>query len=64
MKRKLLLACIICLTAIRLHAQAPFPTMDSININKINATVLVHGDMWWNPTLEVAQCFFPNGLPA
>jgi hypothetical protein len=45
-------------------AQAPFNTMDSINVNNINASVLVHGDMWWNPTLENAHCYFPAGSPA
>lgn len=43
-------------------AQIPFLTMDSININKINASVLVHGDMWWNPAnYTVPMCTFPNG---
>ncbi len=44
-----------------LSAQAPFLTRDSININNINATVMVHGDMWWDPTLGIAACKFPNG---
>ncbi len=44
-------------------AQLPFPTMDSLNVNNINASVLVHGDMWWNPTLQQAHCFFPKNAP-
>ncbi len=28
---------------------APFPTIDSLDINNIHASVLVHGDMWWDP---------------
>lgn len=44
-------------------AQIPFLTIDSININKINASVLVHGDMWWNgnPSNYHTKGFFPNG---
>ena len=42
-------------------AQAPFNTADSVNINRINARVLVHGDMFWNPELGVAACEFPQG---
>ncbi len=44
-------------------AQAPFLTIDSVNINKVNASVLVHGDMWWNGNLAdyATKCFFPNG---
>ena len=42
-------------------AQAAFPTIDSVSINNISATVLVHGDMFWNPALEVAACEFPKG---
>lgn len=42
-------------------AQTPFLTTDSIDANRINAAVLVHGDMWWNPSTGSAKCFFPNG---
>ena len=42
-------------------AQTAFTTIDSIDINHINASVLVHGDMWWNPVTEIAHCSFPNG---
>ena len=38
-----------------------FLTMDSVDINNINAMVLVHGDMWWNPALGEAHCRFPKG---
>jgi len=60
MQRKLL-SFLICICCARLSAQVPFSTMDSVNINNINAAVLVHGDLWWNPTTEVAHCEFPNG---
>jgi len=40
-------------------AQAPFATMDSINTNNINAAVLVHGDLWWDPVSHQAHCNFP-----
>lgn len=39
----------------------PFPTIDSVDINNINAAVLVHGDMWWNPSLLAEKCTFPKG---
>ncbi len=49
------------LVANRAQAQLPFSTKDSVNINNINAQVLVHGDMWWDPALGVAKCEFPKG---
>ena len=51
----------LTLSVPRLNAQAPFRTIDSININKFNASVLVHGDMWWDPNLSSAFCKFPAG---
>ncbi len=42
-----------------LRAQIPFNTMDSVHINKINASVLVHGDMWWNPVTQQAHAHYP-----
>ena len=47
--------------AISLQAQTPFNTMDSINVNNINASVLVHGDMWWDPVALIPKCEFPQG---
>lgn len=64
MKKLLLtLFSLLLWSGIPTFAQAPFNTMDSININNINATVLVHGDMWWNPdsTVYEPKCFYPNG---
>jgi hypothetical protein len=43
------------------RAQSAFTTIDSIDINHINAAVLVHGDMWWNPVAQEGHCYFPNG---
>lgn len=63
MRKALLSALICCIAVSRLSAQAPFTTMDSVDINNINAAVLVHGDMWWNPITQVAHCSFPNGSP-
>jgi len=40
-------------------AQLPFFVMDSIDANRINAAVLVHGDMWWNPATGRPECEFP-----
>ena len=42
-------------------AQAAFPTTANVDINRIKAAVLVHGDMFWNPALGVAACEFPAG---
>lgn len=42
-------------------AQTPFLATDSIDANRINAAVLVHGDMWWNPVSKLARCEFPAG---
>jgi len=50
---------LLCALSGPLYAQTPFPTIDSLTINNIDATVLVHGDMWWNPATEVAGCHFP-----
>ncbi len=61
MKNVLLILLATCLTTTFLFAQATFNTIDSVDINNINAAVLVHGDMWWNPVLETAHCEFPNG---
>lgn len=42
-------------------AQSPFSAVDSINANNINASVLVHGDMWWNPETGQPKCEYPKG---
>lgn len=47
------------LYALSATAQTAFTTMDSIDANRINASALVHGDMWWNPVTQVAHCKFP-----
>ncbi len=58
----LLLSSVVILTAQHVHAQTPFSTKDSVNINRINAQVLVHGDMWWDPVTTQAKCEFPKGF--
>ncbi len=63
-KRSIVLLMLSILSANLSYGQIPFNTIDSININNINASVLVHGDMWWNPDLEVAHCYFPKNYPA
>jgi hypothetical protein len=60
--RQARLMAVILLLAVnnfRSFAQAPFATKDSISINNINALVLVHGDMWWDPGLSTAHCYYP-----
>lgn len=63
MKISLILIAAFC--SFHLAAQVPFPAMDSIDINNINAVALVHGDMWWKPgATSIANrygCFYPNG---
>ena len=58
---KRLILSLFILGALSAHAQTPFATRDSVSINKINAMVLVHGDMWWNPAIAEAHCYFPAG---
>jgi Secretion system C-terminal sorting domain len=55
-KAYLLSACLVA--SLTTQAQHPFNTMDSVDINNINALVLVHGDMWWNPVQQVAHTYF------
>ncbi len=55
------LSCLFCVPMS--YAQLPFFVMDSIDANRINAAVLVHGDMWWNPVAQVAHCQFPPASP-
>ena len=50
-----------CLSATHLKAQSLFINRDSLNINNINASVLLHGDMWWDPTAGYSKCEFPKG---
>jgi hypothetical protein len=59
-KRTLLTTAIALIAGSEGSAQLPsFLTMDTVNINKINALVLVHGDMWWNPATGDPHCYFP-----
>jgi hypothetical protein len=62
MKRLLLIpSMILSLLCSRAMAQAPFTTMDDVNINNIDAMVSVHGDVWRNPVTGTANCVVPNG---
>ena len=61
MNKTLLIVLIFCSGYLKLSAQMPFSTMDSVDINNIVATSLVHGDMWWNPATGTAACEFPKG---
>jgi hypothetical protein len=58
MKKYTLLALSV-LSACRLEAQVLFKAKDAIDVNKINASVLVHGDMWWDPDTYAPACNFP-----
>jgi len=61
MHRNLLLTSLAFFILSNAVAQTPFTTCDSVNINRINARILVHGDMFWNPQEGVAACQFPAG---
>ncbi len=59
MKRSLFFAFLFCIAFTRLSAQTSFNTLDSVDVNNINAAVLVHGDMWWQPDSGKFHCYFP-----
>jgi hypothetical protein len=59
MKKFSSLLLFIFLACSRLNAQTAFSTIDSVEINNITASVLVHGDMWWDPAAGAAFCKFP-----
>jgi hypothetical protein len=42
-------------------AQTPFNVYDSMDVNNINARLLVHGDMWWDPVQLESKCEYPKG---
>lgn len=57
--KKLLLLLLTGITTAS-SAQTPFTRKDSINVNHINATVLLHGDLWNNPATGKASCEYPK----
>lgn len=65
MKNLLRLFSLLSLTLVCSYSYAqtypPFNTVDSINVNNINAWHLVHGDSWWDPSTAGAHCSYPNG---
>ncbi len=61
MNKTLTLLTLLLLSIFSSYAQAPFPTIDSVDINNIKANVLVHGDLWWYPSTQLAGCEFPKG---
>ena len=52
---------LFCFLSTQLLAQAPFDVCDSVNINRINARVLVHGDVFHNLESNTPACEFPAG---
>jgi hypothetical protein len=57
MKPKFTLFAFALLTLpISLPTQVPFSTIDTVDINKISASVLAHGDMWRNPATGTSVC--------
>ncbi len=63
-KKNFLVIYILLSLASQLRAQPAFNTIDSIDINNINASILVHGDMWWNPDSQNAHAYFPKNSKA
>ncbi len=61
MYKPLLFSLLLSSTVVQAIAQAPFTTCDSVDVNNINARILVHGDMSWDPVVGVAACEFPKG---
>ena len=64
MKKSFLLTIILCASVALTYGQIPMPafgTMDSIDINNVNALSMVHGDMWYNPNIGQARCESPKG---
>jgi hypothetical protein len=59
MKKTLLLAFPLILGMAKTYGQTPYNTKDFVNINNIRASVLVHGDMWWDPLTATSNCYFP-----
>jgi len=54
------LLCLFSIFTLSAQAQAPFSTIDSIDVNNINASVLVHGDMWTD-VAHNPKCEYPKG---
>lgn len=53
-----MMSCIVGSSAL---AQSAFTAKDYLNINNIDAEVLVHGDMWYDPVSSGAHCNVPSG---
>lgn len=57
----MILTALCMLTATHLSAQQqPFSTIEYVDVNNIKASVLVHGDMNWNPFTSTNECEFPK----
>lgn len=59
MKKSLLLFLPLLACMSKSFGQTPYNTKDYVNINNIKASVLVHGDMWWDPLTQTSNCFYP-----
>ena len=51
------------LSCIQTNAQGLFNTVDSIDINNINALISVHGNLFWDKEANTAHCRFPANAP-
>lgn len=57
----LLITALSLLTLQNALAQSPFNTFSLVDTNNISASVMPHGDLWWNPVSQAAACEFPKG---
>jgi hypothetical protein len=63
MNLRKLLCIALAMAGMTADGQTLFPTRDSVTANKISATVLVHGDLWWEGGApgHKPMCTYPAG---
>jgi hypothetical protein len=62
MRSKLLiLASLFLSSAFQGFSQTPFPNVEHVDINKVKASVALHGDLWTDPATAYGSCEFPKG---
>ncbi len=52
---------VLQLLAVSFWAQAQFTASEQLDINRVNARFMVHGDMFWDPATGLAAYEFPKG---
>lgn len=61
--RNIFILLFLCLIGGGASAQTPFPNRDSVDANRISASVLLHGDLWWEGGVPGyhPKCTYPPG---